>query len=165
MKPPSLSVQSVVQWLVHGARDAPLSQEVMTELCERLKAADCRCGGSPCSCARCIRRSSAAVSFGGRRQVRSSPTAVSNCSSVDVFRNSPMVHVSETGEAFRRRLADPVARWTIRFCTTCAPRASPITSSRRCVSPAARCTSVVGDAAAGRFYRRGDRSLECLSLR
>ena len=39
MKPPSLSVQSVVQWLVHGARNAPLSQEVLTELCERLTAA------------------------------------------------------------------------------------------------------------------------------
>ena len=39
MKPPSLLVQSVVQWLVHGARNAPLSQEVLTELCERLTAA------------------------------------------------------------------------------------------------------------------------------
>ncbi|MGC1895322.1 MAG: adenylate/guanylate cyclase domain-containing protein, partial [Pseudolabrys sp.] len=39
MKPPSLSVQSVVHWLVHGARNAPLSQEVLTELCERLTAA------------------------------------------------------------------------------------------------------------------------------
>src|SRR4029078_12061668 len=38
-KSPSLSVQSVVQWLVHGARNAPLSQEVLTELCERLTAA------------------------------------------------------------------------------------------------------------------------------
>src|SRR5262249_1521073 len=39
VRPPSLSVQSVVQWLVHGARNAPLSQEVLTELCERLTAA------------------------------------------------------------------------------------------------------------------------------
>src|SRR6516162_9751172 len=39
VKPPSLSVHSVVQWLVHGTRNAPLSQEVLTELCERLTAA------------------------------------------------------------------------------------------------------------------------------
>src|ERR1700756_72852 len=39
MKPPSPAVQSVVDWLVHGARNAPLSHEVLTELCQRLVAA------------------------------------------------------------------------------------------------------------------------------
>jgi adenylate cyclase len=39
VKPPLLSVQSVVQWVVHGARNAPLSQDVLTELCEQLTAA------------------------------------------------------------------------------------------------------------------------------
>ena len=39
MKPPSLSDQSVVQWVIHGAANAPLPQEVLTELYERLTAA------------------------------------------------------------------------------------------------------------------------------
>src|SRR6516165_4263475 len=39
MKPPPLSLHPVVEWLVHGARNTPLSQEVLTELCQRLTAA------------------------------------------------------------------------------------------------------------------------------
>ena len=38
MKTPPLSLHPVVDWLVHGARNAPLSHEVLTELCERLVA-------------------------------------------------------------------------------------------------------------------------------
>ena len=53
-----------------------------------------------------IRRSSDAGSFGIRIPARWSPTAVSNYSA-PVFSHSPMVHVSNTGEAFRRRFADP----------------------------------------------------------
>src|SRR5262249_36662639 len=39
MKPPPLSLHPVVEWLVHGARNPPLSQEVLTELCQRMTAA------------------------------------------------------------------------------------------------------------------------------
>ncbi len=33
------AAQSVVTWLIDGARSAPLAQDVLTELCERLTAA------------------------------------------------------------------------------------------------------------------------------
>ena len=85
VKPPSLSVQSVVQWLVHGARNAPLSQEVLTELCERLTAA-----GLPLWRVTVFVRTLhpeivGAGSLGILRPARWSPTAASNCSSAGLF--------------------------------------------------------------------------------
>jgi adenylate cyclase len=107
MKPPSPAVQSVVDWLVHGARNAPLSQEVLTELCQRLVAA-----GVP------LYRVSVFVrtlhpEIVGRRFVWHPDTGTEVTDGAfellerQSFLNSPMVHVSRTGEAFRRRLADP----------------------------------------------------------
>ena len=107
MKAPPLSVQSVVEWLVHGARNAALSQEVLTELCQRLTAA-----GLPLWRVMVFVRT-LHPEIVGRRFVwhPDSGTVVTDGSfdllERDSFINSPMVHVSKTGESFRRRLADP----------------------------------------------------------
>jgi adenylate cyclase len=100
-------VQSVVDWLVHGARNAPLSHEVLTELCQRLVAA-----GLP------LWRVSVFVrtlhpEIVGRRFVWHPETGTEVTDGAfellerQSFINSPMVHVAKTGESFRRRLADP----------------------------------------------------------
>ena len=107
MKPPSLSVQSVVQWLVHGARNAPLSQEVLTELCERLTAA-----GLPLWRVTVFVRTLHPEIVGRRFVWHPETGTVVTDGSFELlerrsFLDSPMVHVSNTGESFRRRLADP----------------------------------------------------------
>jgi adenylate cyclase len=107
VKPPSLSVQSVVQWLVHGARNAPLSQEVLTELCERLTAA-----GLPLWRVTVFVRTLHPEIVGRRFVWHPETGTVVTDGSFELlerrsFLDSPMVHVSNTGESFRRRLADP----------------------------------------------------------
>jgi hypothetical protein len=107
VKPPSLSVQSVVQWLVHGARNAPLSQEVLTELCERLTAA-----GLPLWRVTVFVRTLHPEIVGRRFVWRPETGTVVTDGSFELlerrsFLDSPTAHVSNTGEAFRRRLADP----------------------------------------------------------
>jgi len=107
VKPPSLSVQSVVQWLVHGARNAPLSQEVLTELCERLTAA-----GLPLWRVTVFVRTLHPEIVGRRFVWHPDTGTVVTDGSFELlerraFLDSPMMHVSNTGEAFRRRLADP----------------------------------------------------------
>jgi adenylate cyclase len=99
--------QSVVDWLIDGARSAPLAQEVMTELCERLTAC-----GLPLWRATIFVRTLHPEVIGRRFMWRpDTGTDVADGSfellERDVFRNSPMVYVSETGAALRRRLADP----------------------------------------------------------
>jgi len=105
-KSPSLSVQSVVQWLVHGARNAPLSQEVLTELCERLNAA-----GLPLWRVTVFVRTLHPEIVGRRFVWHPEVGTVVTDGSFELlerrtFLDSPMVHVSNTGEALRRRLAD-----------------------------------------------------------
>jgi adenylate cyclase len=101
------AAKAVVDWLIDGARSAPLAQEVLTAICERLSAA-----GLPLwRVAVFVRTLHPEVV--GRRFVwnPNTGTVVTDGSfellERDVFRNSPMAQVSRTGEAFRRRIADP----------------------------------------------------------
>ncbi len=97
--------QSVVDWLIDGARSAPLPQDVLTELCARLSAADL-----PLSRVVVFIRT-LHPEIVGRRFVWTPDkgTVVSEGSfelmERDVFRNSPMAEVSRTGRSIRRRLA------------------------------------------------------------
>ena len=72
----------------------------------------------------------------------------------DAFRNSPMVHVSETGTALRRRIGDADCPMDFPVLTTCATKASPIMSARRCALPTARFMPRRGRRGAGRLLRR-----------
>ena len=107
LKPPSLSAQPIVDWLVHGARNAPLSHEVLTELCERLRAA-----GLPLWRVTVFVRTLHPEIVGRRFVWHPDTGTVVTDGSFELlerqsFLNSPMVQVSKTGEALRRRLADP----------------------------------------------------------
>src|SRR5262245_15562151 len=107
MTPRPISLHPVVQWLVHGARNAPLSQEVLTELCERLIAA-----GLPLWRVTVFVRTLHPEIVGRRFVWHPETGTVVTDGSFELlerraFLDSPMVHVSNTGEAFRRRLADP----------------------------------------------------------
>jgi len=101
------SAQSVVAWLIDGARSAPLAQDVLTELCQRLTAS----GVSLWRVVVFVRTLHPEVV--GRRFVwrPDKGTDVSDGSfellERDIFRNSPMAYVGTTGEALRRNLADP----------------------------------------------------------
>jgi len=103
---PPASAQSVVDWLIDGARTAPLAQEVLTELCERLTAA-----GLPLWRAMVFVRTLHPEVVGRRFIWRPDTGTVITDGGFDllerdVFRNSPMVYVSETGTALRRRTGD-----------------------------------------------------------
>jgi adenylate cyclase len=107
VKPPALSVQPVVQWLVHGARNAPLSHEVLTELCQRLSAA-----GVPLWRVMVFVRTLHPEIVGRRFMWHPETGTEVTDGSFELlerrtFLESPMVHVANTGESFRRRLADP----------------------------------------------------------
>jgi adenylate cyclase len=107
VKTQQLSAQSAVAWLIDGARSAPLAQDVLTELCERLTG----CGLPLWRVVVFVRTLHPQVV--GRRFVwrPDKGTEVSDGSfellERDIFRNSPMAHVGTTGEALRRKLADP----------------------------------------------------------
>ena len=103
----SIPTKSVVDWLIDGARSAPLAQEVLTELCERLTAC-----GLPLWRAMVFVRTLHPEVVGRRFVWRPDTGTVITEGSFDllereVYRNSPMVHVSTTGIPLRRRLADP----------------------------------------------------------
>ena len=107
MKPPALSIQPIVQWLVHGARNAALSQEVLTELCQRLTAA-----GLPLWRVMVFVRTLHPEIVGRRFMWHPDTGTEVTDGSFELlerrtFLESPMVHVANTGEAFRRRVADP----------------------------------------------------------
>jgi adenylate cyclase len=107
MKPPPLSLHPVVDWLVHGARNAAMSQEVLTELCERMTAA-----GLPLWRVTVFVRTLHPEIVGRRfRWHPETGTEVTDGSFELLerrsFLESPMMHVSNTGEPLRRRLADP----------------------------------------------------------
>jgi adenylate cyclase len=107
MKPPPLSLHPVVEWLVHGARNAPLSQEVLTELCQRMTAA-----GLPLWRVTVFVRT-LHPEIVGRRFVWHPETGTEvTDGSFELlerrsFLESPMMHVANSGEPLRRRLADP----------------------------------------------------------
>jgi adenylate cyclase len=99
--------KAVVDWLMDGARSTPLAQEVLSEICQRLTAC-----GLPLWRAVVFVRTLHPQIVGRRFVWRPDTGTVVTDGSFDlldrdVFRNSPMTHVTETGEAFRRRLADP----------------------------------------------------------
>src|SRR5215472_2379108 len=107
MKPPALSIEPIVQWLVHGARNAALSQEVLTELCQRLTAA-----GLPLWRVMVFVRTLHPEIVGRRFMWHPETGTEVTDGSFELlerrtFLESPMVHVANTGEAFRRRVADP----------------------------------------------------------
>ena len=92
MQPQPLATKSVIDWLIDGARSAPLAQEVLTELCERLTA----CGMPLYRAVVFVRTLHPQVV--GRRFVWTPDkgTVVSEGSfefmERDVFRNSPMAN-------------------------------------------------------------------------
>jgi adenylate cyclase len=102
-----VSAKSTVDWLIDGARDKPLPQDVLTELCERLSAS-----GIPLWRAVVFVRT-LHPQVAGRRFVWTPDkgTVVSEGTfqllERDIFRTSPMAEVSKTGQPLRRRLADP----------------------------------------------------------
>src|SRR5690349_25097444 len=105
MTPRPISLHPVVQWLVHGARNAPLSQEVLTELCQRLVAA-----GLPLWRVTVFVRTLHPEIVGRRFVWHPETGTVVTDGSFELlerqsFLDSPMVHVSNTGEALRGRLA------------------------------------------------------------
>jgi len=99
--------KAVVEWLMDGARSTPLAQEVLSEICRRLTA----CGLPLWRAVVFVRTLHPQIV--GRRFVWRPDTGTVVTDGAfdllerDVFRNSPMTHVAATGEAFRRRLADP----------------------------------------------------------
>ncbi|MFI5015539.1 MAG: adenylate/guanylate cyclase domain-containing protein [Hyphomicrobiales bacterium] len=97
----------MVAWLVDGARSAPLSEEVMTELCERLVA----CGMPLARAAVFVRTLHPQVMArrflwrpGEKTDVAEAPYERAE---TQEFRQSPLVRLYATGKAIRRRLADP----------------------------------------------------------
>ena len=99
--------KSIVGWLIDGARTAPLAQEVLTELCERLTAA-----GLPLWRVVVFVRTLHPEVVGRRFVWRPDTGTVVTEGKYellerDVFRNSPMAHVAKTASALRRHLADP----------------------------------------------------------
>ena len=100
-------MQPIVHWLVHGARNAPLSQEVLTELCQRLVAI-----GLPLWRVMVFVRTLHPEIVGRRFVWHPDTGTVVTDGSFELlerrsFIESPLMHVAKTGEAFRRRLADP----------------------------------------------------------
>lgn len=106
MQPQPLATKSVIDWLIDGARSAPLAQEVLTELCERLTA----CGMPLYRAVVFVRTLHPQVV--GRRFVwrPGAKTEIADASfellDREVFRNSPMAQINSAA-LVRRRLADP----------------------------------------------------------
>ncbi len=104
---PFSTAQSIIDWLIDGARSQPLAEGVLTELCERLTEA-----GVPLSRVMVFVRT-LHPEVVGRRFVWTPDkgTVISEGSfellERDTFRNSPMAEVSRTGLPLRRHLADP----------------------------------------------------------
>jgi adenylate cyclase len=99
--------KSVVDWLIDGARSAPLAQEILTDLCARLTA----CGMPLLRVVVFVRTLHPQVV--GRRFMwhPDTGTVVSEAAfellERESFRISPMSHVNNSGDGLRRRLADP----------------------------------------------------------
>jgi len=99
--------KSVLDWLIDGARSAPLPQEVLTELCERLTAS-----GLPLWRAVVFVRTLHPQVVGRRfvwRPDKGTEIAEASFELLDreVFRNSPMAQMSRGDTMVRRHLADP----------------------------------------------------------
>ena len=106
---PSINTQSVIEWLVDGARSARTPEEFMGQLCERLYAL-----GIPLwRVAVFVRTLHPEVM--GRRFLWRPDTGIEVSSAgyevmeEESYLRSPIVRVYETGTGFRRRLDDPAA--------------------------------------------------------
>ena len=103
----SVRTTSAVDWLIDGARSAPLPQDVLTELCQRLIAA-----GLPLWRAVVFVRT-LHPQFVGRRFMWTTDigTEVAEASfelmDREVFRKSPIAQLAGSDAMVRRRLADP----------------------------------------------------------
>src|SRR5262245_61846179 len=101
------STQSIVDWLIDGARSAPESEDVLAELCGRLVA-----GGVPlwrvAVFVRTLHPHIMGRRFvwreGGGVEVMSAPYEMLGRSE---YQASPVVRIYATGETIRRRLIDP----------------------------------------------------------
>jgi adenylate cyclase len=100
------ATKALLDWLMDGARSTPLAQEVLSEICQRMTES-----GLPLWRAVVFVRT-LHPQIVGRRFVWRPDTGTEVTDGAyellerDVYRNSPMIHVIETGEGFRRRLAD-----------------------------------------------------------
>jgi adenylate cyclase len=104
---PTREIRAVVDWLIDGARSAPLPQQVLSQLSERLVA----CGIPLWRVAVFVRTLHPNVM--GRRflwrpdaevEVTEAPFELLE---TEYFRDSPIARVYQTGEFIRRKLADP----------------------------------------------------------
>jgi adenylate cyclase len=104
---PTSDIKAVVEWLIDGARSAPQPQQVLTQLSERLVS----CGIPLWRVAVFVRTLHPNVM--GRRllwrpdaevEVTEAPYELLE---TEYFRDSPIARVYQTGEAIRRKLADP----------------------------------------------------------
>jgi len=104
---PDPEIRAIADWLIDGARSAPLPQEVLSQLCDRLVA----CGIPLWRVAVFVRTLHPQVM--GRRfvwrpgaEVESSEAPYELLETPE-FRDNPIARVYETGRPIRRRLADP----------------------------------------------------------
>ncbi len=100
-------VQSVVDWLVDGARTVSAPQDVLAELCDRLSAC-----GLPLHRVAVFVRTLHPDIMGQRFLWRPGQAVEVSARSYDLlgtdtYRRSPMPVVFETGEPIRRRIEDP----------------------------------------------------------
>jgi len=104
---PTREIRAVVDWLIDGARSAPLPQQVLTQLSERLVA----CGIPLWRVAVFVRTLHPNVM--GRRFLWRPDAEVELTEApfelleTEYFRDSPIARVYRTGELIRRKLADP----------------------------------------------------------
>ena len=102
---PTHEIRAVVDWLIDGARSAPLPQQVLAQLSERLVA----CGIPLWRVAVFVRTLHPNVM--GRRLLWRPDAEVEVTAyellETELFRDSPIARVYQTGEAIRRKLADP----------------------------------------------------------
>jgi adenylate cyclase len=100
-------LKAVADWLIDGARSAPLPQQVLAQLCERLVA----CGIPLWRVAVFVRTLHPQVM--GRRMVWRPGTEVEIAEApfelleTAEYRNSPITRVYRTGQAIRRKLTGP----------------------------------------------------------
>ena len=104
---PSREIGAVVDWLIDGARSAPLPQQVLAQLSDRLVA----CGIPLWRVAVFVRTLHPQVM--GRRFLWRPGAEVETSDApfelleTELFRDSPIARVYRTGEAIRRKIADP----------------------------------------------------------
>jgi adenylate cyclase len=104
---PSRELRAVVDWLIDGARSAPLPQQVLAQLSDRLVA----CGIPLWRVAVFVRTLHPQVM--GRRFLWRPGAEVETSDApfelleTEPFRDSPIARVYRTGEAIRRKIADP----------------------------------------------------------